>query len=323
MKIKNINILSWGGGTQSTALLLKFMNKEIKDDLGNPIKLDYVIFADTLNESAMTYKQIVKVKDYVKKKYDFDIIITRKNIKLKPDQEIIDLIKTKEDFKYRNSEYADLYQSHILYFGGYLKSIDVMPFWTRNANGSVGKTPFKVCTSNYKIGQIMKELRIRENIKSFDKTKHHLTMFIGYSIDEVGRYKDNPLSYATNKSPLINMRISRQDCIDYVIKELGFKPRSSVCNMCYANDFKHVFDIYENDKEGWSKLLLLDNAMANKPATHQLNDDIFMFKFQADLNIRLKDTNMEELKEQLRSKVHQFDIFEMEQEMTCEGSCFI
>lgn len=320
--MKTINVLSWGGGTQSTALLLKMLKGEVKNENGEIIKLDYIIFADTKNESKLVYKQIFQVQKYVKDKYDFDIIITQKNKELKSDVEVIKMIRN--GLQYRNSDYADLYQSHILYFQGHLKSIDVMPFWTRNKKtGSVGKTPFKACTMSFKINQIMKELRIRENIKTFNKKRHKINLFIGYSIDEISRVKPNPLSYCENHAPLIDLKADKEDCIKYVEKELGFKPQSSVCNMCYANDFNRVYQIYKNDIDGWKKLLRLDQAMNDKPKTHKLKDDVFMFKWQADNNVRLKNVDMEKMKERQRKLYQQMSIFDLEQEMACMGGCFL
>lgn len=173
--MKIINVLSWGGGTQSTALMLMMLEQK------KP--LDYIIFADTKNESEMVYSQIFKIQKYVKETYNFDIIITKKNKQLKSDVEVIKMIK--DGLNYRSSDYADLYQSHILYFQGHLKSIDVMPFWTRNkTTGGVGKTPFKACTMAFKVNQIMREIREREGIKTFSAKKHKINLYIGYSVDE-------------------------------------------------------------------------------------------------------------------------------------------
>lgn len=312
--MKIINVLSWGGGTQSTALMLMMLEQK------KP--LDYIIFADTKNESEMVYSQIFKIQKYVKDTYNFDIIITKKNKELKSDVEVIKMIK--DGLNYRSSDYADLYQSHILYFQGHLKSIDVMPFWTRNkTTGSVGKTPFKACTMAFKVNQIMREIREREGIKILSPKRHKINLYIGYSVDEISRVKPNPLSYAENFAPLVDIQATKEDCVNYVEKRLGFKPKSSVCNMCYANDFNRVYDIYTNDKQGWNKLLELDRVMENKPKTHRIKDDVFMFKFQADENVRLRDVNMEEMKEKLRKKYHQLSIFDLEQEMACMGGCFL
>lgn len=322
--MKTINLLSWGGGTQSTALMIKMLNGEVKDSNNKPVKLDYIMFADTKNESEMVYAQIYKVQKYVKDHYNFDIIITAKNKELKPDVEIIKMIQNGDIEKYRSSEYVDLFQSHILFFKGIVDSIDIMPFWTRNKKtGVVGKTAFKQCTFAYKIDQLLKEVRIRENIIRITPKRHKINMFIGYSIDEIGRVKPNPKPYAENITPLVDLRLSKQDCIDYVEKHLGFKPISSVCNICYANDFNRVYKVYEQDKNSWEKLLLLDDAMANKHKNHKINDDVFMFKWQAEENVRLKDISMEDYKEKYRKKYQQLSIFDMEQEMACMGGCFL
>lgn len=131
------------------------------------------------------------------------------------------------------------------------------------------------------------------------------------------------MSYAENFAPLVDIQATKEDCVHYVEKRLGFKPQSSVCNMCYANDFNRVYNIYQNDKQGWNKLLELDRVMENKPKTHRIKDDVFMFKFQADENVRLRDVNMEDMKEKLRKKYHQLSIFDLEQEMACMGGCFL
>ena len=324
--MKELNILSWGGGTQSTALMIKMLKGEIKDIKGNPYKLDYIIFADTKAEHKLVYKQIYKVVDYVKKNFNKDIIVTTKNKEKISYSKAERLIENNEIKSYRSSKFADLYQSFLLYFNGIIHSADVMPYWTRNKyTGKVGKTPFKACTFEYKINQMLKELRIIENIKAFDKNKIHLNMFIGYSYDELSRAKPNPKPYATNFSPLIDIYWTKSQCMNYVKNELGFIPKSSVCTFCFANDFEMVYSVFKEDKESWQKLLLLDETMKGKPETHKLVDDVFMFKFQADNNVRLKDIDMEEwYQNYLHDKeTGQMSIFDLEQEWGCNEGCFL
>lgn len=319
--MKEINILSWGGGTQSTALMLLLLEGKIKDKQGNKMGVDYIVFADTKNEPNFVYDQIWKIMRYVKKRFNKEIIVTSKNKEPIPDEEIVRMIRSGKIKKYRNSPQADLFQSHILYFKGEIDSIDVMPFWVRNKKtGKVGKTPFKTCTHAYKINQIMKEVREQEGLKRFETKKHKLNMYIGYSVDEFLRFKDNPLPYANNVAPLIDMNMTKQDCINYVEKKIGFRPTSSVCNMCYANDFDRVYKIYKEDSKGWNRLLELDDAMANKPESHKIKDaDVFMFRWQAEHGLRLKDVNMETFKKDYLPR----NIFSLEQEMACAGGCFL
>jgi hypothetical protein len=314
-KIKEYHVLSWGGGTQSTALMIYMLE--------NNMPLDYIIFADTKNEHALTYKQIYKVIKYVKEKYNKEIIVTSKNKKTKSDVEITKMIE--KGLNYRSSEYADLFQSHILFFKGVLNSIDVMPLWVRDNDGKVGKTPFKACTFAFKLNQLMKELRNKLNIHSFSKNKHLIHMYIGYSFDEIARFKPNPKSYAVNHAPLIDKNITKSQCIDYVEEKLGFTPRSSVCNMCFANDFDRVYDIYLHDKDGWKDILRLDDAMCNKPKNHSLEQDVFMYRWQALENVRLKYIDMNQYKEKYDKlkETGQMSLFDEEQEWGCNGGCFL
>ena len=321
--MKELNVLSWGGGTQSTALMIKFLKGEVLDENQKPIKLDYIIFADTKNEASFLYDQLFKVISYVKKKYDFDIIITAKNKETKTDEEVLKMID--DGLKYRSSKYADLYQEHLLFFKGKLKSINVMPFWVRDENGQVGKTRNKACTTSYKIMQMLRELREREGVKTFREKTYKINMYLGFSVDEISRVKPSFQPYVENKFPLVDMNMSKDACINYVEQELGFRPRSSVCNMCFANTFDRVYKIFKEDKEGWKKLVDLDEAMKNKETDHPLKQNVFMFKWQADKNVRLKEFDMEQ-EYKRRNKYKQLDIFDVmkdEEEMACMGGCFL
>lgn len=321
--MKQLKVLSWGGGTQSTALMIKFLKGEVLDHKNEPIKLDYIIFADTNNESLMTYQQVHAVKNYVEKTYNQPIYITKRNEKFLPDDAIIEMIKSGEIENYRTSEYYDLLQGHILNMKGVIRSTDMMPFFTRNNQGVVGKTSVKACTGKFKINQMMKELRKLEGIKSFSKKEYKIIMYIGFSLDESARIKPSQSSYIENHFPLVWMGMTRTDCINYVTNELGFIPRSSVCNMCYANDIDKIYDIYINDHTGYERLMELDEALENKHDNHPLTNDLFMFKFQADNNIRLKNFDIEKYYLDWKEGKHKDSLFDNEQEFACMGGCFL
>ena len=280
--MKIINVLSWGGGTQSTALMLKMLSGDVLDNKGEIVKPDYIIFADTGDESRMTYDQVYNVQKYVKETYNQEIIIVKKNKMLKNDQEITDMVRAGKmsGTIYRSSDYADLYQNQVLFYKGVLDRADIVPHWVINKRGEIGKLMGRQCTVTYKITQIVKEIRRRENLKAFSAKKHKINMFIGFTIDEIMRVKPSPQSYIENKFPLVDIRWSKEDCIQYVIQKLGFRPHSSVCNMCYANDFNRVYNIYKNDQSAWNKLLMLDDAMAHKPENHRIRGDVYMFHWQ-------------------------------------------
>lgn len=314
---KLLHVLSWGGGTQSTALMLKMLE--------DGERLDYIIFADTNNEPEMVYKQVYKIQKYVKETYKKEIIITKKNKELIPDNEVVKRIKEGKIKKYRSSDYADLFQSHVLYFQGELNAIDSMPFWMRHDNGKVGKTPFKACTGEYKIRQIMMELRKQESVKQFYKELDKIYMYIGFSNDEIQRSKAGILPYVQNTFPLIDKyNWSKQDCIDYVNKLLGFEPISSVCNMCYANSVDRVYSIFKNDKPSWDRLLVLDKAMDESLGkTKFTKGKPFMFHWAAEENVRIYKLDFEEFYKGYKDKQKTRNLFDLESELSCMGGCFV
>jgi len=93
--------------------------------------------------------------------------------------------------------------------------------------------------------------------------------------------------------------------------------------MCYANDVDKVYDLYINDRKGYDRLLDLDDALANKHENYSLDNDLFMFKFQADDNIRLKDIDMEAYYQAWVEKRKTRTLFDDEQEFSCMGGCFL
>src|SRR5690554_2466919 len=68
---EHIHVLSYGGGTQSTAMLLMALKGEI-----NGVIPDYIIFSDTGWEPKSIYQWIEKVNKYIKEKFDREIIFT-------------------------------------------------------------------------------------------------------------------------------------------------------------------------------------------------------------------------------------------------------
>ncbi len=98
---RHIHVLSYGGGTQSTALLIMSLKGEI-----NGVIPDYVIFSDTGWEGERTYSWVHKVNEYIKKKFGKEIMITNNgSIRL-------DILN--------NSRFGSL------------------PFFTKNQNGKIG-----------------------------------------------------------------------------------------------------------------------------------------------------------------------------------------
>lgn len=122
---KHIHVLSYGGGTQSTALLLMALKGEI-----NGVVPDYIIFSDTGWEPKSIYEWIDKVNNYIKKKFGREILFTSSG-SIRDD--IIEGAETGKRFA-------------------------SIPFFTKNSEGKIGIAR-RQCTNEYKITPVNKDVR--------------------------------------------------------------------------------------------------------------------------------------------------------------------
>lgn len=106
-----------------------------------------------------------------------------------------------------------------------------IPVFMLSADGSQGMIPHRDCTSDYKIKPILKELRVRCGIKRGQKHPT-VTSLIGISYDEMQRMKDSRDAWVSNRWPLVELKMRRIDCIEWM-RKAGFpEPPRSSCVFC-------------------------------------------------------------------------------------------
>jgi hypothetical protein len=197
---KILTVISLGVGVQSSTMLLMATKNELPH-------VDYAIFADTGYEPKSVYNYLNLLKKIVK----FPIYqVSKGNIK----NDMINSIKNNTKFP-------------------------TAPFFTQNAiTGKKGMLR-RQCTADYKIMPIRKKLRELCNVgfrKRFPKDKY-IEQWIGISTDEIQRMKPARDPYIKNRHPLIELNMSRQDCINWMKKNEFPLPEKSACIMCpYHND---------------------------------------------------------------------------------------
>ena len=84
-------------------------------------------------------------------------------------------------------------------------------------------------------------------------------MLMGISFDEIIRMKDNRLKYMKNNYPLIDKKLRRADCIEWMKKNNYPTPPRSACTFCpyHTNTWRRI---KENKKE-WDEVVALDKAI--------------------------------------------------------------
>ena len=206
--MKNIIVISLGAGVQSSTMALM-----AHEGLIDPMPT-CAIFADTQNEPKYIYEYL----DYLKGILKFPVYTVSKG-----------------DIK------ADMLKPTT---GGY--TFPTAPFFT--LKGKKKGMVMRQCTNTYKIQPIRKKIRDLLGLKRYQHVKKDMFVeqWIGISKDEIMRKKPARDKFITNRWPLLEADMNRQDCIDWM-KERGYRmPEKSACNMCPFHDDKYWANLKQN-----------------------------------------------------------------------------
>jgi len=197
---KTLTIISLGVGVQSSTMALMSAK-------GILPKVQGAIFADTKNEP----KAIELYLEFLKKTLPFPVYQVSK---------------------------SNIYNDFINNIEKGIRSPNPPLFTQNKITGKKGML-LRQCTQDYKIAQIKKKIRELCNVgykKRFPKDKY-VEQWIGISTDEIQRMKPSRDKYILNRFPLIEMKMSRQDCLDWMKDHKIPLPEKSACIICpYHND---------------------------------------------------------------------------------------
>ena len=200
-KTRELEVISLGAGVQSSVLCLLAAKGITK-----PMP-DFAIFADTGWEPPEVMEWLEVLKTLV----PFPVhVVSAGNLR----QSMIDAAKNKT----RSSS---------------------APLFTEGSDGRAALIRRK-CTTEFKVGPINKHLRKYLGVKKGARVKNAMiTQQIGISLDEVQRMSESRDKWITMRWPLIELEMSRHDCIRWM-KAHGYpEPPKSACVGCpYHNDAK-------------------------------------------------------------------------------------
>ncbi len=139
-----------------------------------------------------------------------------------------------------------------------------MPFFVKNPDGTKGMAR-RQCTGDYKIRPLKKA--VREILGYPHPARVPRGVFvdqaIGISTDEIHRAKDSDVNYTRNIFPLLDLAMSRSDCLAYLRERgLGEIVKSSCLGCPYSGNSRLRF-IRDTDPRGWADLIEFDAAIRN------------------------------------------------------------
>lgn len=204
-----MNVLSFGGGVQSTTLALMALERY------NNINFDYIIFADTGAEPSFVYEHVKEVFEILESNGIKTVIVNNGSI-----------LDVKRDFV-------------------------VIPMYVMHNNKSTILR--RQCTREFKIKPI------RDFLKSVGVNKNNpANLSIGITLDEISRIRDSDVSYIKHCYPLIDMRMRRQDCINWLQSRNYKVPLKSSCFFCPFHDNNYWKMLKTKYKEEFEKACEFD-----------------------------------------------------------------
>lgn len=207
VEVKNVNrtFFSFGGGVQSTAIALRLIHEpKAFGELGLP---RLIIFADTGAETSQTYQHVEQMFELLAAAgYDTAVVTAKRK-----DGNSSSILDDPE---------------------GARMGISTPPYFTRNADGSKGLL-LRQCTQEYKITPIQKRIRVELGyVPRQVVPRRSVNLWLGISIDEAHRMKDNRDKWLINTYPLIEWNWDRARCAVYCQEKLNYPVPKSACYFC-------------------------------------------------------------------------------------------
>lgn len=218
-------ILSLGAGVQSSTLALMAKHGETQMP-------DHAIFADTGDEPKAVYEWL----GYLESILPFPV--------------------------HRVSK-GNLGEDFLAAIRGESNCCGQPPFFVRNSNNDGtekedrGGMLWRKCTSEYKLSPIRKKVRELSGGQP-------VVQLIGISWDEAHRMKESGVKYITNSYPLVDKRITRQDCLKWMDKNNYPRPPKSACVFCPYTSDERWREMKNNHPEDWQAAVTFDDSLRSQ-----------------------------------------------------------
>lgn len=228
-------VLALGAGVQSTTVLLMSLEGELP-------KLDFAVFSDTQGEPEPVYEHLEWLEG-VAKASGIQVIRTTKG-------------------SLEESLLSTEHQSAI-------------PAFVKKADGKRGILR-RYCTLDYKIAP--KTVTIRQMIGASTRgrvNRQFVRQWFGISWDESERMTDSHVAYVEHHYPLIDLRMTRADCLVWLEAHGYPEPPRSACRFCpFHSDDEWVW-LRDNAPVDFEKAVAFD-AKIRTGQLHGVEGEVYL-----------------------------------------------
>lgn len=220
-----IRLLSLGGGVQSSVIALMYARGELK-----PMPLA-AVFSDTCAEPAAVYEWL----RWLEIQLPFPVFRVQKERGLTAN------IEASVD-------------------GGRFAGA---PFFAKTGDESAGPLR-RQCTKEFKIEPIIEFVRGLVGLAPGEKGPRGETLaiqYIGISLDEIYRMKPSRVRWITHEWPLVDLRMTRHDCLVWMERRGYPRPPRSACVYCPYRSDTEWRTMRDTDPAGWAEACRVDRLI--------------------------------------------------------------
>lgn len=282
--MNDFTYMSLGGGVQSGTMVEMI----VEGELSTP---DVVIFADTGDEPEYVYRYV----EYLRGR------LAGVDVEL----QTVSAGNLRESLMNGSGRFA------------------AIPAFTVNAG--MASRLRRQCTREYKIAPIERHMRslllerglAAKNAAGAIRVNRAVRVeaWLGISLDEVARMKPSRTSWITNRWPLIEKRMTRNDCTQW-LKRRGLPiPRKSSCRLCPYHDDAYWRQMRDESPADWAAVVDFDHSLRDERAGRfSATATGTLYLYSSCVPLEAVDLRTPEERGQLRL---------FENDMCDEGYCFI
>ena len=226
----SLKVQSWGGGVESWTLSAMMA-------LGEYPRADVLIFADTHHEGQGTYDFARRWTPWLGEHGLILVTVEGKRTEV-----------VREDWS---------------------NSVLIPAFTVDRQTGAEGQVR-RQCTRDWKITPIrhwIREELVRRHMKAMPGA---VECWQGISWDEVQRMRASDVKYITNVYPLVDLRMTRRDCITWLEAHKLPIPPKSACTFCPFKSIAMWKELKHKGGQDWQEAVEVDLAVREKRAKHGL-----------------------------------------------------
>lgn len=135
----------------------------------------------------------------------------------------------------------------------------LIPAFTEGKGGRTG-TIRRQCTGDWKVETARRIVKSWMKTNGYPRTAH-ITKLLGISLDEWTRARDSDKKNETNAYPLLDMKMTRADCVSWLTEHDLEVPMKSSCVMCPYHTNAAWQEMKRENGSDWSRAVEYDAAI--------------------------------------------------------------